>query len=92
MRDLGAHNCLTYTYYGRSVWHFRAKGENIMAPVSGNFSTNEASIVVRAALNGTGIALLPQFAAAQSIAEGKLTRLLPEFDVESLCVFAVYLS
>lgn len=92
VRDLAAHNCLTYAYYGRSMWHFRAEGENIVAPVSGTFSTNEAAIVVRAAINGAGIALLPQFAANQAIAEGKLVRLVSQFEVESLGVFAVYLS
>ncbi len=92
VRDLVVHNCLIYTYYGRSVWHFRAEGENIVAPVSGTFTTNEAAIVVRAAVNGAGIALLPQFAAKQAMMEGKLIRLVPQFEVESLGVFAVYLS
>ena len=92
VRDLCAHNCLTYAHYGRSIWHFKAQGEGIAVPVAGNFSTNEAAIVVRAALNGTGIALLPQFAAAQAMAEGRLLALLPEFEVESLGAFAVYLS
>lgn len=92
VRDLAAHNCLTYAYYGRSVWHFRAQGENILVPVSGNFSTNEASIIVRTTLSGAGIALLPHFAASKAIEEGRLVHLLPEFQVESLCVFAIYLS
>lgn len=92
VRDLTAHNCLTYAYYGRSLWHFTVQGENIMVPVSGSFSTNEASVIVRTALRGAGIALLPHFAAAGAISEGKLVHLLPEFQVESLCVFAVYLS
>lgn len=92
VRDLGAHNCLTYAHYGRSMWHFKAQGEHLAVPVAGNFSTNEAAIVVRAALNGTGIALLPRFAAAQAMADGRLVALLPDFEVESLGAFAVYLS
>lgn len=92
VRDLVAHNCLTYAYYGRSIWHFRSNGENIVAPVSGTFSTNEAAIVVRAAVNGAGIALLPHFAAKQAMAEGRLIPLVTQFEVESLGVFAVYLS
>ena len=75
-----------------AVAHFKAQGEHIAVPVAGNFSTNEAAIVVRAALNGTGIALLPRFAAAQALADGRLLALLPEFEVESLGAFAVYLS
>ena len=92
VRDLSAHNCLTYAYYGRSLWHFTVAGEVIMVPVSGNFSTNEASIVMRAAQQGAGIALLPQFAAAQAIERGQLVPLLPDAEIETLGVFAVYLS
>lgn len=92
VRDLGAHNCVTYAYYGRSNWQFRDDGANIVVPVSGNFSTNEASVVMRAALGGSAIAMLPEFAAAQAIADGRLQRLLPQFEVESLSAFAVYLS
>lgn len=92
VRDLSAHNCLTYAHYGRSQWHFKVAGGSVMVPVSGNFSTSEASIVVRAALSGAGIALLPQFAVAEAIAEGRLIQLLPQVEVETLGVFAVYLS
>ena len=92
VRDLSAHNCLTYAYYGRSLWHFKVGADNVMVPVSGNFSTNEASVVVRAALGGAGIALLPQFAAAQAIEDGRLMPLVPEAEVHALGVYAVYLS
>ncbi|GFM85830.1 LysR family transcriptional regulator [Pseudomonas cichorii] len=92
VRDLQVHNCLTYAYYGRNLWHFNVNGENIAVPVTGNFSTNEASIIVRAALSGTGIAMLPHFAAEQAIREKRLTRLFPESRVETLGIHAVYLS
>ncbi|XAH23228.1 LysR family transcriptional regulator [Xylophilus sp. GW821-FHT01B05] len=92
VRDLAAHNCLTYAYFSQSVWRFQAGGEDIQVPVAGNFSTNESLIVLRAALRGAGIAMLPQFAAAQAIQEGRLIPLLPGFEVERLGVFAVYLS
>lgn len=92
VQDLAAHNCLAYAYYGSKLWRFTAQGEEMIVPVAGNFSTNEAAVVVRAALNGTGIALLPSFAAAQAIADGALLPLLPGLRVESLGVYAVYLS
>lgn len=92
LRDLCAHNCVTYAHYGHSTWHFRDGDEPMSMSVTGKFSTNEAAIVVRAAIGGAGIALLPEFAAAQAIADGRLVRLVPQFQVESLKVFAVYLS
>ncbi|KQV41295.1 LysR family transcriptional regulator [Rhizobium sp. Root1204] len=90
--DLTAHNCLTYAYYGRSLWHFRVGSNDVAVPVSGNFSTNEASVVMRAATSGGGIALLPRFAAVDAIAEGRLVPILDDVEVETLGVFAVYLS
>ncbi|KAA8562777.1 HTH-type transcriptional regulator DmlR [Pseudomonas extremaustralis] len=92
VRDLAAHNCLTYAYYGRSLWHFIVDGENVTVPVTGSFSTNEASIIVRAALSGTGVAMLPHFAAERAIKEGHLIRLFPEFRIKSIGIHAVYLS
>ncbi|KVD46823.1 LysR family transcriptional regulator [Burkholderia sp. ABCPW 11] len=92
VRDLTAHNCLTYSHYGRSLWHFKADGESIDVPVSGNFVTNEASLVVRAALRGAGVALLPRFAVEQALHDSLLIELTPDFEVEPLGVFAVYLS
>lgn len=86
------HNCLSYAYYGSKLWRFTAAGGDVVVPVSGNFSTNEAAVVVRAAQNGTGIALLPWLAASQAVADGALVLLLPEVRVESLGVYAVYLS
>lgn len=91
-RQLGAHNCLTYAYFGPSTWQFRHHGEEMAIPVSGNFSTNEAALVVRSALRGAGIALLPRFAAAEHIERGHLVPLLKDFDVAPLGVHAMYLS
>lgn len=90
--DLTVHNCLTYAYYGRTIWRFNAKGEDFSVPVSGNFSTNEAAIVVRAAISGAGVALLPHFAASAEIEAGRLVQLLPDFQVKPMSVYAVYLS
>lgn len=90
--ELSAHNCLTYAHHGRSLWHMHHAGEALAIPVSGNFSTNEAAVIVRSALAGTGIALLPDFAARRAIADGRLTALLPQVEAEQLGLFAVYLS
>jgi DNA-binding transcriptional LysR family regulator len=92
VHDLAAHNCLTYAYYGRSVWHLSLNGETLMVPVSGNFSSNEASIVMHAALNGNGIAMLPHFAAEQAVREGRLIQLFPDAGIEQLGIHALYLS
>lgn len=91
-RDLVAHNCITYAYLGQSVWRFDKQGESIVVPVYSNFSTNESMVVLRAALSGAGIAMLPEFAARQFLKDGKLALVFGKFEVENLGVYAVYLS
>lgn len=92
VRDLAAHNCLTYAYFGQSIWRFKSNEDDVAVLVHGNFSTNEAMILMRAALSGAGIAMLPLFAAERAIRERTLVQVLPEFKAEKMSIFAVYLS
>jgi DNA-binding transcriptional LysR family regulator len=92
VHNLTTHNCLTYTHYGRSAWEFRVGTGTVVVPVTGSFMTNEAALVVRAALSGSGIAMLPSFAVAREIAGGRLVRLFPDSYLSPLGIYAVYLS
>lgn len=92
LSDLKTHNCLSYTYFGQSVWRFSKDGEALNVPVSGNLSTNEAAILLRATLLGAGIAILPLFAVENEIASGRLVALLPDYTADRLTVSAVYLT
>lgn len=44
--DLSQHNCLTHSYFGKSLWHFTCDGEELSVPVQGNISANEASTLL----------------------------------------------
>ncbi|UZE25985.1 LysR family transcriptional regulator [Pseudomonas sp. B21-056] len=92
IQDLAAHNCLTYAYFGQSIWRFNAGGEESAVAVQGNFSTNEALVLMRAASGGAGIAMLPRFAVSKALDEGRLVEVLPDFEAERLSIYAVYLS
>lgn len=92
IQDLSAHNCLTYAYFGQSHWRFNSSEGEQSVFVQGNFSTNEAMILMRAVLAGAGVAMLPKFAVSKAVAEGRLVELLPDCRVESLGVYAMYLS
>lgn len=79
--DLERHNCL---YYLRGQepprWHFhKVTGgeETVMVKGQGNFATNNSESVRDAALQGLGIALLPDFSARAALAAGTLTQVLP---------------
>ena len=94
VEDLAVHNCLTYSYFGKSLWKFTdAKtGAPSDVPVSGNLSANESMALLAAAREGAGVALQPVFAAAPLIATGQLVRLLPEHVPQALGIHGVYSS
>lgn len=92
-QDLAAHNCLTYSYFGNSLWEFDdPQGERIAVPVSGNLSANESQVVLAAAIEGAGIAMQPLYAAAGPIAQGLLAPLLDGFMPRGLGVYGLYSS
>ncbi|MCW2269969.1 MULTISPECIES: LysR family transcriptional regulator [Pseudomonas] len=92
VQDLARHNCLTHSYFGRSLWHFDVEGEVVSVPVQGNISANEAMTLQRAALAGAGIAMLPTYQTAAALRSGELVRLLPKARPQELNLTAVYTS
>ena len=91
-QDLSHHNCLTYAYFGQSLWQFEHQGQPVSVSVQGNFSANEALVLQQAAIRGGGITMLPTFAANESIKAGKLVRLLPDYQMADMGIYAVYAS
>ena len=94
LEDLAMHNCLTYSYFGKSLWRFtEAKsGAPADVPVGGNLSGNESMALLAAVKEGAGIALQPVFAAAPLIASGQIVRLLPDYVPQVLGIHGVYSS
>ncbi|WP_207202903.1 LysR family transcriptional regulator [Pseudomonas sp. TH39(2020)] len=92
VEDLSQHNCLTHSYFGKSLWHFEEDGEQVSVPVQGNISANEASTLLRAAMAGAGVAMLPSYQAGVYIHSGELIRLLPHAEPRQMNVYAVYAS
>lgn len=82
--ELQRHQCL---YYPRGTeqpgWSFvakhaqQSKAEKTRVPVSGPFATNNSESIRDAAVEGLGIALLPDFSAQQALADGRLIEVLP---------------
>lgn len=83
--DLGHHNCL---HYPRSqdtpAWTLEPLSsplgsERTTVQVSGSLSANNSEALRDAALDGLGIALLPDFTAQNSLRAGKLVQVLPNW-------------
>lgn len=92
IEDLSLRNCLTHSYFGKSLWRFERDGEPVDVPVSGSISANEVSVLCSAAVEGAGIAMLPTYYAAQYIASGKLQVILPQCKPPELGIYGVYVS
>jgi hypothetical protein len=87
--DLINHNCLIYTDSGAADrWPiFSTDGE---MSVHGNFQTNSVSALRNAAENGQGIVVMPQFAAARSLAAGRLIPLLQQYTTVKKPINLIY--
>jgi len=92
IEDLSLRNCLTHSYFGKSLWRFERDGEPVDVPVGGSISANEVSVLCSAAVEGAGIAMLPTYYAAEYIASGKLQVVLPQCKPQVLGIYGVYAS
>ncbi len=92
LQQLSGHNCLIYSNFGKSFWHFREAGEPVAVEVHGNLSANESSLLLDATLAGVGISIQPQQAAAPYLASGLLQQLLPQAQPRQLGIFGIYRS
>lgn len=90
--DLASHNCLIYSNFGKSLWHFSKDEQPVVAAVSGNYSANESSLLLQAVLNDRGISLQPRYAVQELINERKIVQLLLNYEPVSLGIYAVYRS
>lgn len=90
--DLRKHRCLTHAYVGRNEFVLRQAGHVFKVPVQGPLQSNEPMVLMRAALAGAGVAMLPTYLASEAVLQGHLVHLLPEHEPERLDIHATYLS
>jgi DNA-binding transcriptional LysR family regulator len=92
LSELTEHNCVRHALYPfGDEWHFvDRKDLPANVRVSGNLITNSAEMLRRAALDGTGVALMAGFMIHDDLEAGRLVRLLPEFRPVELTMNAVY--
>lgn len=90
--DLARHNCLTYSWFGKSLWHFERDGEKSAVAVSGNLSANESVVLMAGTQQGAGISLQPYYSAAPLLAKGELIELLPGYTPQPMGIYGIYTS
>ena len=92
--DLSAHAALIYSsVQGDDVWHLvTPRGEALTVPVSGRLRSNNLSAVLAAARNGLGIAAVPRYVAADSLASGHVVEVLADHALPEQEIHAVFPS
>lgn len=91
--ELAKANCLTHSYFGKSVWRFQGPdGAPEAVAVGGNISANDAMTLLAAARAGAGVAMLPVVLAAPALAAGELVAVLEGWTPQLAGVYAVYAS
>ena len=92
-QDLALHRCLAHARYARDEWRFsRADGQQEQVRPGVRLRSNEATVLMQAALAGAGIALLPTYLVGQALASGALRHVLPALAPETLGLHAVTTS
>lgn len=82
-RDLAAHTCMSYAYRARSqVWRFTHDdgSEHDVTP-RGPLRVTNSDALVAPLLAGVAIAELPEFIAAEYLADGRLEHILPAWHI-----------
>lgn len=78
-RDLAAHDCINYRRRTLGVvyrWEFTEKGKDFAVAVEGRVLLNDGQLMVDAAVDGLGLAYVPEHAAREALADGRLVRVL----------------
>jgi DNA-binding transcriptional LysR family regulator len=80
--DLTTHRCINMrfpTHGGLYVWEFERRGRQLNVRVDGQVTINSTPHIVVAALEGLGIAFLPEEEFAPHLEEGRLVRVLDDW-------------
>ncbi len=81
-RDLGEHDCINYkrrAQGGLYRWEFTDEGRELEIAVSGRLVLDDGNLMVRAAVDGLGLAYVMESAVRTELAEKRLVRVLESY-------------
>lgn len=81
-KDLADHQCINLrflTHGGLYAWEFEKRGREVRVHVDGQLVFNETRHALRAALDGFGLAYVPEDLVLNDIAKGRLVRVLEDW-------------
>lgn len=87
--ELARHECLGLRTAKADIWTLRYKYETSEVAVGGRFLLNSVGMIRRLATLDQGIAMLAEAIAAEDLADGKLRRVLPQWQATPVPVYAI---
>lgn len=92
--DLASHEALIYsTAQGDAVWHYTGdNGSSCSVAVNGRLRSNNLSVLLNAARQGFGVAVLPCYVAHSALSRGEIVRVMDGWHLPVQEVHAVYPS
>ncbi len=88
--DLVRHNCLDPNGAPNWTWEFSGPAGRTSVRVSGTPRVNSSNFIRHMALKGLGIAMLREYLIADSLANGALVRVLPEYRIAKRTLNVLY--
>ena len=88
--ELAHHECLSYITVGsQQSWTFEIDGIATAFPIRARLHANNGEALTAACAQGMGIALQPDFIAADALAAGEVVPILQDFRVPALGIYAM---
>lgn len=86
------YRCMSHSITGKQLWQFTRQQETTKVELTAQFSSNDATVLLHAALAGGGISMQPAYLVQPYLATGQLEVLLPEWSLPELAINALYPS
>ncbi|OWW22498.1 LysR family transcriptional regulator [Noviherbaspirillum denitrificans] len=93
-QDIASHNVISYSYWSsKDEWEFiRPGGKTEVVRTKPRLHANSGDTCVAAALQDQGIVLQPDFLVYEALRDGRLKRLLADYQTVELGIYAIYAS
>ncbi|TBW54671.1 LysR family transcriptional regulator [Marinobacter halodurans] len=90
--DLAAHQCLGHENFEHHVWNLRRDQRHESIEVNCQLKSNEAMVLLNAAIHGMGVSLQPTYLANSALERGALVQVLPQWQPKVMDIYALYPS
>ena len=88
-QSLREHACITLAFQGRH-WYFRHKEKELVEEITPRLVCNQVRAASQACVQGVGITRLMHYQVADELADGRLVRILRDFEPMDLPIQLVY--